>query len=563
MRKTLDWRVVEAVWVLTAFPAVVFVVCPVFASPFYAAKGCALLCFAAITCLVWSRGPVPMMVAARSVASDRLLRGAALSLAGWILILMVATIFAGHWTSAWLPLCEIASAFILTAALVRLRPKVATIISVIAATSVVLALCVLAGWRGYDLPRLLIGIAAPGRMRTAATVGNPLFIASLLSSSFWSLAALRQLPLYGRLALQLLLLVSLLATGERTVLAGILAGAFVWLLSSPSTPRRLALEAASFLASAAVIAISVRRLNPRSLSSALAGRVFLWQTSLHHWSWIGAGVGGFYSRYTANLADLAPVMSPSHFRFVAYETQAHNLLVQVIVEAGVLGALCFVAALGAWFCFAWKSRERIEVRAAMAGVAAFLGASLFDNPLSRPEGLLLLCLWIAVPMLHRMQVREVATRTSSQNHPLRASWLTIAMTSCGLALMVAATTQAISSYATFAGERAEKRAQWQLAESRLRLAIRLDPAAQDARFDLVRVLAKSGQMTDAWNESELALRYLNEAELHLLRVRILQALGRDSAAQQELALSRRQFPWSIDLLAEQITTAANISSTSP
>ena len=55
------------------------------------------------------------------------------------------------------------------------------------------------------------------------------------------------------------------------------------------------------------------------------------------------------------------------------------------------------------------------------------------------------------------------------------------------------------------------------------MAIAIDPAAGDARFDLVRVLCEAGEYESCLSESERALPWVNKAELHLLRVRALRS----------------------------------------
>jgi len=485
-------------------------------------------------------------------------------LAGWTTSLGIATVIAEQWASAWLPLAELLSVCGIGTALLRRPVKSQVLLSVVAVTSIALAGCIFAGWCGYDLPRLFAGVAAPGRMRMAATEGNPLFVASLLCSAMWSISTCQWLPAVGRYAMQVLVLLALITTGERTALVGVFAGAFVWLLASRSTMRRLALKSGLLVLAMPLAYVILSMLNPRGLGSAIAGRIFIWQTSLHHWTWFGSGAGSFYGRYTTNLVDLAPAMPPSQFHYVAYENQAHNLVVQQIVEAGPIGALCLAAFFAAWLCFVWRGRKRIGVRAALAGIAALLAASIFDNPLSRPEGLLMFAIWLVTPFLSRadgIAVQESSRQRLQMQRFSRALWSPGLTTLCSVVLMAAATAVAISSYATYAGEQAEQRAQWQAAEASLRRAIAFDPAAQDAHFDLVRVLAESGQFDAAWAESGPALRSANEAEMHLLRIRVLDALGRDAAARQELAVSQRQFPWSLDLRLEQVITIPTVSPT--
>ena len=339
----------------------------------------------------------------------------------------------------------------------------------------------------------------------------------------------------------------LLAAGsnrERTVLAGVIAGAVCWLASAQHQLRYAKLQIAFALIIATGSVSATHALNPRSIKTAAAGRIFLWKTSLHHLHLLGDGAGSFPRHYAENIRGLAPLMPASNFVYVAFESQAHNLFVQQIVEAGPLGTIAFLGFLVAWFSSTWKDRNRIEARAALAGSAAFLAAACFDNPLIRPEGALLLACWMALPyMRSRKPSSPVATVPPKRLHARMIRLLQL----CSIALLVAASANAVCSYAIYSGERAEQLAQWPQAERWLRLALKVDPEAQDAHFDLVRVLCESGEYGACWKESERALHWVNEAELHLLRVRVLEALGRSEAAQRELTTARQQFPWSREL----------------
>ncbi len=218
-----------------------------------------------------------------------------------------------------------------------------------------------------------------------------------------------------------------------------------------------------------------------------------------------------------------------------------------------MDVLLFLAAITIWCIAAWKDRRRMDVRAALTGTAAFLAVACSDNPLDRPEGVLLLACWMVVPYLSNGE-----DQTPAPLHAPRQprGWPHRLMPLCSIALLIAAAANTVCSYAIYSGERAEQFAQWSLAEHWLRLALRVDPAAKDAHFDLVRVLCESGDYEACWTESGLALRWVNEAELHLLRIRVLQALGRDQAAQQELTEARQQFPWSRELRTEQVESTS-------
>ncbi len=537
---------------LAAFPAVMLAVCPVMDAPFYAAKCTVLFVFGAVTCLFVSKASPPAEMASVSGTDHLRLRVLQWCCGGLILAALLATAHAHAWETAWRPLSVFGAAIGAAAALIRLRVAGHRLLLWMAVSSVVLSCLVLAGWAGYDLPRLLTGATAPGRMRTAASLGNPLFVASFLSTAMWSICALHRMRVIWRAGLLLFILLALAATGERTAIVGVLAGAVCWLASGQHKPKRLLLSVAlTFIAITGLFA-TTRVLNPRSIRVAANGRIFLWKTSLHHLHLLGAGVGSFYNVYAENLRELAPNIPASNFIYAGYESQAHNLFVQQIVEIGTFGCVSFLAALAIWFATAWKDRRRADVRAALAGTAAFLAVACSDDPLDRPEGMLLLVCWMVVPYLRSGEDHAPAPVRSSRQ-PRR--WPHRLMPLCSIALLIAAAANTVS-YAIYSGERAEQLARWSLAEHWLRLALTVDPAAKDAHFDLVRVLCESGDYEACWTESGLALRWVNEAELHLLRIRVLQALGRDQAAQQELTEARQQFPWSRELRTEQIASTS-------
>ena len=543
----------RSVLTLAALPVVTLAVCPVMDSPFYAAKFTVLLGFGAMACLLLPKAT--SVSGAIHPEVDRVRhRVLPVCFGAWVLATCIATAYAHAWATAWRPMAEYGSAIAVAAVLIRLSVERSKLLLWMSISASVLACLVLAGWAGYDLPRLLTGATAPGRMRTAATLGNPLFVASFLSAAMWSVCALQRLHIVWRASLLLLILLALAATGERTAIAGILAGVTCWLASAAQhKPKRAKLQIMLALIAVVALFAATQALNPRSLRTAADGRIFLWKTSLHHLPLLGAGAGSFPSHYAENIRDLAPHIPASNFVYVAFENQAHNLFVQQIVEAGPFGAIAFVGFLAVWFSSAWKGRSRIEVRAALAGTAAFLASACFDNPLSRPEGVLLLACWMTVPYLcsgkHPSSIPTCSSRRSQ-------NWTHNMLPLCSVALLIVACANAVCSYAIYSGEHAEQLAQWPQAEYWLRVALKVDPAAQDAHFDLVRVLCESGDYGACWAESERALHWVNEAELHLLRVRVLEALGHDESAQQELITARQQFPWSRELRLEQVASTS-------
>src|SRR5579871_5757478 len=424
----------RSVLTLAALPVVTLAVCPVMDSPFYAAKFTVLLGFGAMACLLLPKAT--SVSGAIHPEVDRVRhRVLPVCFGAWVLATCIATAYAHAWATAWRPMAEYGSAIAVAAVLIRLSVERSKLLLWMSISASVLACLVLAGWAGYDLPRLLTGATAPGRMRTAATLGNPLFVASFLSSAMWGVCGSPRLRTASRSGLRLLILLALAATGERTAFAGVIAGTVCWLASAQHKLRYAKLQIALALIVVTGLVAATHALNPRSIKTAAAGRIFLWTTSLHHLHLLGDGAGSFPHHYAENIRDLAPRIPASDFVYVAFESQAHNLFVQQIVEAGPLGTIAFLGFLASWFSSTWKDRNRIEVRAALSGTAAFLAAACFDNPLSRPEGALLLACWMGVPYMRSGKQSSLVAAAPPKRLHVRAYRL---LQLCSIALLVAA-----------------------------------------------------------------------------------------------------------------------------
>jgi hypothetical protein len=583
---------VRARSLVAVLPLVALVVVPALDSPFLAAKtGILLPCGAIAAVFLALRAPIAAdasieaVRAASAVASDsssaaRAIRFLGLAAFAYCAAVCISLFATRHWSEAWPVLAPIAAATCIFLALFRMRARisVAALLASISLAAVSVAILALAGRTGFDLPRLLAGAAAPGRMRAAATLGNPLFVASFLASSFWSIFALDRVRRVWRYAAAVVVLAGMAATAERTVALASVIGAVAYLIASPraAASRRRTLQLCALLLAAGILFAAASASNPRSLRTALRGRIFLWSTALRHVTLFGAGPGSFYRIYNQNLLAAAPSLPPDSFHFVRYETDADSIAVQSLVETGVVGFLALAAAFAMWFRFAWQRRSAAAVCCAIAGVAAFLAAGLVDDPFARPEGLALLAFWLAVPLFAARDNSKSSASASTSRHPERrgGSFLpssasartsrlavegslpalarTIAFVALALALATAAGATLFASYAVAAGNAAESRADWTAAERWDRAALRTDPASRDARFNLVRALCESAHYDACFAESDSALAWVNEAELHLIRVRALEMLGRADAAEIELLAARRQFPWSTDLQQEEI-----------
>lgn len=565
---------VKTIGLAAILPLVALAVVPALDSPFLAAKTGVLLLAGTLAAMFLARAESAGIAHADN--ETRLVRFAAFA---WCAIVCVSLLHARDWAEAWPVLAPIAAASCLFLALVRVRVRTEILLAAIALAAVCVALLALAGRAGFDLPRILTGTPAPGRMRAAATLGNPMFVASFLAASFWSVFSFERVGRVWRWAAAGAIFAGMAATAERTAVLAFTFGAVVYLASSfDSALRRRALRACAVMLAAAILFGAALVGNPRSLDTALRGRIFLWSTALRRVTLLGAGPGSFYRVYNVNLLAEASAMPETAFRFVRYETDAHSIAVQSLAETGVAGFLALAAAFALWFRIAWKRRKSIAARCALAGVSAFLAAGLVDDPFARPEGLALLAFLLALPLLcvESRGTISAQPRLASRRADLAATFafcgegrnLSAVAEACifaffAISLTCAAGGTLFASYAVAAGASAEGRADWSAAERWNRAALTADPASRDARFNLSRVLCESNQFAECYAESDRALAWVNEAELHLIRVRALEMLGHASMAQSELENARRQFPWSEDLQTEQIENWTDVPTTQP
>jgi len=392
-----------------------------------------------------------------------------------------------------------------------------------------------------------MGASAQGRMRTASMLGNPLFVASFLPCAVWAVVAL-PIRILWRAMLALVVIGAMAATSERTAILSFVIGAIVFsLLAQKATGHGLRTRTTILIAIFLLVFTAKYSANPRSVSTTIDGRMFLWETALHHIKFVGHGPGSFYRVYSANLREIAPTIPFNKLHFVNYETDAYNMYVQILVEDGMLGLLAMLALFAAWFHMAWPSRTSLPGQCALAAVSAFLAAGLSDDPLSRPEGIALLAVWLAVPVL----IRDNSPTFEIESSRLRSA-LPFFAPVISLLLLLAAGLTAFTNYGVHQAEQAGDRGDWLQAERWDRAVLRFDPADRDAHYDLVRALAQQGKYEASFAESEQALHWVDEAELHIIRIRILPMLGKAQEAQQELMQARKEFPWSQELQEEAV-----------
>ncbi|MGH3622368.1 MAG: hypothetical protein ACRDQ5_11340, partial [Sciscionella sp.] len=370
MEKGSGWQ-----WLLpSVIPGVALVVVPAFASPFLGAKTACLLIAGAFAVFACLGGKIP--------GESTMLRGDVLSKffskslywsAGfWAVAIMASALRAHNWAESWRVLAPCAAAALLLIAFIRRRIAAEVIVVAIAMSAVAVAAFAISGRFGYDLPHLFAGVAAPGRMRAASTLGNPLFVASFLSCAIWAVLAL-PLRWVWRFMAALVIVGGMAATTERTALFAFAAGAIVFALSGGAAFRQRALVLTLLLLLAGWYAFG-RVGNPRSPAVAAQGRVFLWKHALRHTTLLGSGPGSFYRVYNKNLREAAAEIPPSQFHFINYETDSYNIFVQELVEDGWLSLAAMLAFFAAWFRLAWRASRNLGGGCALAGVAAFLAS---------------------------------------------------------------------------------------------------------------------------------------------------------------------------------------------
>ncbi len=145
--------------------------------------------------------------------------------------------------------------------------------------------------------------------------------------------------------------------------------------------------------------------------SSFSGRVGLWDHAFHLFlkhPFFGSGLGTFGEAYQQAGYPLDSGASK----------YAHNLLLQLLAETGLVGTILFLAAL---FSLArrFKVPSRWEGWGAMTGILAFLLFSLVDLPFQMPELLWMFCLLAA-----RLEFRP--------EKPLRLPVIPTAWVECGV-----------------------------------------------------------------------------------------------------------------------------------
>ena len=420
----------------------------------------------------------------------------------------------------------------------------------IAASASVVSLITIAQF--FRLTTFGIDTTSQSRMRMSSTLGNPDFVATFLAIALpfaiaLALSAARHRALH--LSAALLIAVTTLLTGSRAGLITMAAG--VAIMAFTAMRSQLTIRLAVLVATALACSLALgTTLNPRTPSEALRGRLFLWQVTLSGDAVLrplGGGPGTFAYSYPPSLGRFfSDAAHQPLLRFAGNEQHAQNDFIEALHDTGWLGMASLLALFAAWFAAALRtlrhSHEHPANAAAIASVAAFCAAALFDFPMHRADTFALLCISMAVPFVR-------SERPSIPRPPI--SWPRYA--AAALTLMLGsyfALSPLAASYQLAQGVSQESNQHFQPALASYQSALRLQPSSPDANFNLVRALAETGDFERALAQSAAAESYVNEPELFLLRARILQNQGRDDEALRELNRGLLNFPYSKQLRDE-------------
>lgn len=297
------------------------------------------------------------------------------------------------------------------------QPRAEALAGAIILSGAAISIVALLQWLGID-PFVLAGWMPLGignqRMRVYATFGSPNFVAAFLTSLVpLTIGLSRRLrPSNGRLA-QLVLailgleLLAIAATGSRAPVLGLLAGAVCWVLLNPA--RVIWKTWAAILC----LCLALVGLSPaRSLTTTVAGRVYLWRITAHHIGdapLFGLGPGAFeafFPRWETHWWQ----QGRSSGIVAGLEDHAHNDYLEIWVEQGTFGLLSFLGIVTVFFLRAKQSlHSNLELLAgSAASVASMLAVALVDFPFHRVEECFLFWTLVGFAFIEPSSGREPA-----------------------------------------------------------------------------------------------------------------------------------------------------------
>ena len=118
----------------------------------------------------------------------------------------------------------------------------------------------------------------------------------------------------------------------------------------------------------------------------------------------------------------------------------------------------------------------------------------------------------------------------------------------------------LDTYWADVGASLESERRYPEAVASYRLSLAYDPSASSAAFNLPRALTHTGDLDAAISAANDGLRWIDEPELRLLRLRILETRGAYVTAFQAAADDVRRFPYSSELQREYFDLASRLHS---
>jgi O-antigen ligase len=152
----------------------------------------------------------------------------------------------------------------------------------------------------------------------------------------------------------------------------------------PTSLKYRALTTAGALAAAIAGVVASSAILGTSLEEGVLSRPDIWRNTMagiaHFWP-LGSGLGTF--------ADIYPQFENPDAVVGKFANHAHNDYLEIVIEAGLIGAGLIVLALGAWVVFSlrvWRGRaeDQLWPRTASIVIGLVLTHSIVDYPLRTP-----------------------------------------------------------------------------------------------------------------------------------------------------------------------------------
>ena len=241
------------------------------------------------------------------------------------------------------------------------------------------------------------------RMRIFSTLGNPNFVAALLT-------AILPLTIWGaqfgegisparwrvfQVSAVLIQAGAIVATGSRAPILGFMAVG-IWFLCRKHKFRL------RFVFAGLVICATLILLSPaRPLEKTISGRLYIWRIISAHISDIplaGYGPGAFPLRFAQWETDHIHANPDNSDRpFFGLQDHAHNDYVEIMVDYGIVGLSALFAVIGLSIPLLCRRGRPLLTDAIAASIIALLAIAMVDFPLHRPAELYLF--WTQLALL--------------------------------------------------------------------------------------------------------------------------------------------------------------------